>query len=380
MSEKKIKVYIDIDGITKLMGYLYVDNIRGKELQSFEYDEKWLIDDNNRIFIDPDIELFSGRQWASEDKNYFSVFNDSSPDRWGRILLNRKESYKANIEKRTAKTLMDSDYLLGVSDYARMGAIRFMLEGEIDFSSKENDIPPINTLRELESASLSYENEEDIDKYRLLLDPGSSLGGSRPKSNVIDTDGSLWIAKFPSKNDEYDVGKSEYHIYSLAKKCGLNVVESKIAKFSKIGSTFLVKRFDRNQNKRVHFESAMALLGKRDGDKTTSYLDIVSFIKEHGCNVKNDLIELYKRITFNILVKNTDDHLRNHGFLLKGKNWILSPLYDVNTNKDGKYLSLNIDENNSYLDTDILVDTSEYYGITKDEGNKIIKNMKDLIV
>ena len=362
------------------MGYLYVDNIRGKELQSFEYDEKWLIDDNNRIFIDPDIELFSGRQWASEDKNYFSVFNDSSPDRWGRILLNRKESYKANIEKRTAKTLMDSDYLLGVSDFARMGAIRFMLEGEIDFSSKENDIPPINTLRELESASLSYENEEDIDKYRLLLDPGSSLGGSRPKSNVIDTDGSLWIAKFPSKNDEYDVGKSEYHIYSLAKKCGLNVVESKTAKFSKIGSTFLVKRFDRNQNKRVHFESAMALLGKRDGDKTTSYLDIASFVKEYGCNVKNDLVELYKRIAFNILVKNTDDHLRNHGFLLKGKSWILSPLYDVNINKDGKYLSLNIDENNSYLDTDILVDTSEYYGITKEEGNKIIKNMKDLIV
>ena len=268
MSEKKIKVYIDIDGITKLMGYLYVDNIRGKELQSFEYDEKWLIDDNNRIFIDPDIELFSGRQWASEDKNYFSVFNDSSPDRWGRILLNRKESYKVKIEKRTAKTLMDSDYLLGVSDFARMGAIRFMLEGETDYSSKENDIPPINTLRELESASLSYENEEDIDKYRLILDPGSSLGGSRPKSNVVDTDGSLWIAKFPSKNDEYDVGKSEYHIYSLAKKCGLNVAESKLAKFSKLGSTFLVKRFDRNQNKRVHFESAMALLGKHDGDKT----------------------------------------------------------------------------------------------------------------
>lgn len=376
MSEKKIQVYMNRDTKDVLMGYLYIDDVRGKQMQSFEYNEKWLSDDNNRIFIDPNIELYSGRQWVSDNKNIFPVFEDSAPDRWGKLLLNRKEAYNAKNENRNAKTLMDSDYLLGVSDFARMGAIRYKLESKEEFLSNENDIPPIKTLRELEAASLSFEREEDVAKYKMLLDPGSSLGGARPKSNVIDTAGNLWIAKLPSKNDEYDVGELEYKVYKLAKKCGLNVTDSNVMKLSKYGSTFLVKRFDRVKNKRIHFESAMALLGKYDGDKDVSYLDIVSFIKEQGADAKSDLIELFKRVAFNILIKNTDDHLRNHGFLLEGKAWRLSPLYDVNVNKDGKYLSLNIDENNSALDTDILIDTAKYYGLSKDEGAQIVNDIK----
>lgn len=379
MSEKRIEVYMNRDAKDILMGYLYIDNVRGKELQSFEYADEWLADDNNKIFIDPNIELYSGRQWASEDKNIFPVFTDSAPDRWGKILLNRKEAYNAKNENRNAKTLMDSDYLLGVSDFARMGAIRFKLDGEESFLSNDNDIPPIKSLRELEASSLKFEKEENIENYKILLDPGSSLGGARPKANVVDTEGNIWIAKFPSKNDEYDVGELEYKVYSLAKKCGLNVVDSNVVKFSKLGSTFLVKRFDRVKDKRIHFESAMALLGKYDGDKDTSYLDIVSFIKEYGGNVKDDLIELFKRVAFNILIKNTDDHLRNHGFLLQGRSWRLSPLYDVNVNKDGKYLSLNIDEHNSMLDTDILIDTAKYYGLSKEEGETIINKMGEII-
>ena len=380
MSEKKIQVYMNRDDKDILMGYLYIDNVRGKEMQSFEYTEEWLSDDNNKIFIDPNIELYSGRQWTNEDKSIFPIFTDSTPDRWGKLLLNRKEAYNARIEERNVKTLMDSDYLLGVSDFARMGAIRFKLDGKEDFLSNENDIPPIKTLRELEAASLSFESEENVEKYKMLLDPGSSLGGARPKSNVIDTEGNLWIAKFPSKNDEYDVGELEYKVYNLAKKCGLNVVDSNVMKFSKLGSTFLVKRFDRVKNKRIHFESAMALLGRYDGDKDASYLDIVSFIKEQGADAKSDLIELFKRVAFNILIKNTDDHLRNHGFLLEGKAWRLSPLYDVNANKDGKYLSLNIDEHNSALDTDILIDTAKYYGLSKDEGTQIVKDIRDMCI
>lgn len=379
MSENKIRVFMNKDMKDILMGYLYIDNVRGKELQSFEYDEEYLKDENNQIFIDPNIEWFSGRQWVNENKNLFPVFTDSAPDRWGKILLNRKESYNAKKENRKPKTLMDSDYLLGVSDFARMGAIRFKLEDDEDFLSNENEIPPIKTLRELEAASISFENDENVEEYKMLLDTGSSLGGARPKANVIDTDGNIWIAKFPSKNDEYDVGDLEYKTYELAKKCGLNVVESNVLKLSKYGSTFLIKRFDRVNEKRIHFESAMALLGKYDGDKDTSYLDIVSFIKEHGTNVKNDLIELFKRVAFNILIKNTDDHLRNHGFLLKGKYWQLSPLYDVNVNENGKYLSLNIDEHNSILDTDVLIDTAKYYGMSKDDAAKEVKNIKEII-
>lgn len=379
MSEKKIQVYMNRDSKDILMGYLYIDNIRGKELQSFEYADDWISSEVNKIMIDPSIELYSGRQWPSDERSYFPIFTDSAPDRWGKILLKRKEEYNAKKENRNAKTLMDSDYLLGVSDFARMGAIRFKNDENEEFLSKENDIPPIKTLRELEAASINFENEESIDKYKMLIDPGSSLGGARPKANVVDADGNLWIAKFPSKHDEYDVGQAEYNVYQLAKKCGLKVVDTSMMKFSKYGSTFLIKRFDREKNKRIHFESAMALLGKYDGEKETSYLDIVSFIKEQGADVKNDLIELFKRVAFNILIKNTDDHLRNHGFLLKGKSWQLSPLYDVNINKEGKYLSLNIDEYSSMLDTDILVDTSNYYGLSKSEGKRIVNEMKNIV-
>lgn len=217
-----------------------------------------------------------------------------------------------------------------------------------------------------------------------MLAPGSSLGGARPKATVKDVDGSLWIAKFPSKNDEYDIGAWEKTVLDLAKLCNLNVPETKLMKFSKLGSTFLVKRFDRVLKKRIHFMSAMTALGKKDGDSATggvSYLDIAAFISANGANPKADLTELWKRIVFNIAVSNTDDHLRNHGFILTEEGWRLSPLYDVNPNLDRDSLSLNITENDNALSVDLAIEVAEHFGIDKniatDMADEILSVVRD---
>lgn len=382
-NDKIVYVYFNKNRDDILMGKLYIENLRGKEIYSFEYDEKYLENKSNNVYIDPEIKFYSGRQWKTNNQinSSFGIFLDSAPDRWGRLLIKRKENEIAKIENRTPKNLYDSDYLLGVSDFTRMGAVRFKkdIDGEfVDNSSIE--IPPLARIRELENASIAFENEDIKEKYDILLSPGSSLGGARPKANVVDENGNIYIAKFPSKNDEYDVGKLEKKVYDLAKACGLNVVDSKLYSFSKYGSTFLVKRFDREKNKRIHFESAMTLLGKNDGDDGTSYLELASFIRSFGTDVKENLLELFKRVAFNILVKNTDDHLRNHGFILKDGKWVLSPLYDVNYNKDGKYLHLLIDENDSSLNTDILIDTAKFYELSKDEGYSIVEKIKKVVL
>ena len=225
------------------------------------------------------------------------------------------------------------------------------------------------TLRSFEEASRQFERDDNYlnDKWlKQLLKPGSSLGGARPKATVEDKQGNLWIAKFPSKNDEYDVGAWEKVVHDLAKLCGLNVPESKVEKFSKDGSTFLVKRFDRDGEKRIYFASAMTMLGKNDGASSedgSSYIDIVDFIRAYGSSPKDDLIELFKRIIFSMAVSNTDDHLRNHGFILNDKGWKLSPLYDVNPVPYGDVLSLNIDSYDNSISIDLAISSACYYDI-----------------
>ena len=299
---------------SRFMGTLFVDTAKRNEHYSFEYSDKWLKETKFSYQLDPDIFFYSGRQFPS--KNEFGIFADSCPDRWGRALINRRERIQADREKRKPRELHTSDYLLGVYDETRMGALRFKTDKDGEFLSNDSDVaaPPWTTLRTLEEASRNYEIDEDFlnDKWlKQLIKPGSSLGGARPKANVEAPDGSLWIAKFPSKNDEYNIGAWEKVTHDLAKLCGLNVPESKLETFSKLGSTFLVKRFDRDGKKRIHFSSAMTMLGKTDGasaDDGSSYLDIVSFLKSYGANPKQDIIELWKRIVFNMAVNNTDDH------------------------------------------------------------------------
>lgn len=352
-TEKTIYVYENWRGETpSLLGTLRAAFIRGQESFSFEYDPHWLNECRGICSLDPDLALYSGRQYTPLGQNLFGLFADSCPDRWGRLLMKRKEAIDARKEDRKPRKLTESDFLLGVYDESRMGALRFSLEkgGEFLSNDKAFATPPWVNLRTLENASLAFENDESglEEKWlRELLAPGSSLGGARPKATVQAIDGSLWIAKFPSKHDEYNSGAWEKVVHDLARMSGLNVPASKLETFSKTGSTFLVKRFDRVGKQRVHFSSAMTLLGKTDGASAadgSSYLDLAAFIRANGASPQQDLQELWKRIVFSMAVSNTDDHLRNHGFLLANAGWRLAPLFDVNPVPSGDSLSLNVSE------------------------------------
>jgi len=385
-NEKTIYVYADWTSHTPvLMGILYVSENRGKELFSFEYCKTWLRSNIISFSIDPDLRLYEGRQYAP-GKPLFGVFSDSCPDRWGRLLMRRKEEIFARDENRKPKSLKESDYLLGVYDLTRLGALRFSLSENGPFLSegKELSAPPWTTLRFLESASLAFENYEGGQEniwLRQLYAPGSSLGGARPKASVQAPDNSLWIAKFPSKNDEWNTGAWEIVIHDLAVKCGLQVPEAKLEAFSNAGGTFMVKRFDRLGNRRIHFSSAMALLGKTDGTgaEDASYLDIASFIKSNSASPKRDLEELWKRIVFSIAVSNTDDHLRNHGFLLTESGWTLSPMFDVNPNIYGNTLTLGVSENNSAMSFELVIDTAKYYEIGIHDARSTVTEIKNIV-
>lgn len=389
--EKKIYVYLDNDVDVKIkVGCLFADYQRGAEKFSFEYDKEFLQSKFAGYFFDYDLQLYSGRQYLPLEKSLFGVFSDSAPDCWGRILMKRREKIAANEEGRLKpRPLNESDFLLGVYDEARMGALRFSLVDGGEYLSSEKDLsaPPFENLRTLEEASREFEKDENLldGKWlKQLLAPGSSLGGARPKATVKDVDGSLWIAKFPSKHDEYDSGAWEKTVHDLAKLCGLNVPESRLMKFSKFGSTFLVKRFDREGAKRIHFMSAMTALGKKDGANATDgtgYLDIAAFIGAYGAAPQEDLKELWRRIVFNMAVSNTDDHLRNHGFVLTSKGWRLSALYDVNPIPDGASLSLNVSEEDNSLSINLVVEVAEQFMISKKEAatlsNEIVSTVRD---
>ena len=387
INQKTIFVYDDFSTDQPvLMGSLDVNVIKGGESYSFEYDKGWLKKTGLTLTLDPELMPYSGRQYPT-GKNIFGLFADASPDRWGRVLMNKRERILAEKEGRKPSKLYDSDYLLGVYDETRMGGIRFKVNPEGPFLSddKETAAPPWATLRTLEEASRNFENDETglTEKWlNQLIKPGSSLGGARPKATVVDTKDQLWIAKFPSKNDENDTGAWEIVAHDLAELCGLNVPEAKLEKFSPLGSTFLIKRFDRLGSKRVHFASAMTLLGKKDGASAadgSSYLDIAAFIKSYGAQPKKDLIELWKRIVFNMAVTNTDDHLRNHAFILTDKGWILSPLYDVNPVPYGDELSLNVDEDDNSISIDLAVQTAVKFGISKSDAEAVAEDILQIV-
>ncbi len=386
-NQKVIYVYDDFseDG-PLLMGVLYSAVIKGGESYSFAYDKEWLKKTGLQLTLDPELMPYAGRQYPS-GTNIFGLFADASPDRWGRVLMRKRERILAEKEGRKPAKLSDSDFLLGVYDEARMGGIRLKTDPDGPFlsSDKETAVPPWATLRALEEASRNFENDQtglSEEWLNQLIGPGSSLGGARPKATVADPRGQLWIAKFPSRNDENDTGAWEMVAHDLGALCGLNVPEAKLEKFSSLGSTFLVKRFDRMGAKRVHFASAMTLLGKTDGASAadgSSYLDIAAFIRSYGAQPRKDLLELWKRIVFNMAISNTDDHLRNHAFVLTRKGWELSPLYDVNPVPYGDELSLNVNEGNNSIDINLAIQTAWWFGITASDAKDYAEEIRKVV-
>ncbi len=387
-TRKEILVYASWIGLKEptLLGTLYSDKVRGNEIFSFEYSKRWLESKFAQV-IDPELQLFSGPQYLNSNKNNFGIFLDSSPDRWGRVIMQRREAIIARQENRQVKTLMESDYLLGVYDENRVGGLRFKEDADGSFLNQDEKLaaPLWTSITELQEASLKFEKDEDttdsehLKWLNMLIAPGSSLGGARPKASIMDSAGELWIAKFPSVNDTKDIGGWEMVTYNLAKECGLNVAEAKVEKFSNQYRTFLIKRFDRVKKERIHFASAMTMLGYKDGTdyiSGVSYLEIVDFITKYGANVNEDLKELWKRIVFSISVSNTDDHLRNHGFILTEKGWTLSPAFDINPNETGTGLSLNISANDNSLNFELAIEVAEYFRLETDESANIIADIK----
>ena len=382
---KTILVYADWAGLpeTTAMGSLSAVVTRGKETFAFEYDETWL-KSNHLQDIDPDLGMFTGRQFVRDEKSNFGLFLDSSPDRWGRLLMKRREAVLARIEERKEDVLLESDYLLGVYDEHRMGALRFKINPQGDFLSNNRafSTPPWTSLRELEQACLKLEEDSisnDLEYLRwlnMLIAPGSSLGGARPKASVVDAKGALWIAKFPSINDTVNMGAWEMVVNKLGQMAGVNVADAMAQTFNSKQHTFLTKRFDRTaKRERIHFASAMTLLGYTDGVDShdgVSYLELVEFIIRRGATVEKDLAELFRRIVFSICVSNTDDHLRNHGFILTPTGWILSPAYDINPNPDGTGLKLNISESDNSLSLDVAKGVAPYFRLKQSDSEAII--------
>ena len=390
MANRSIYVYADWKEVkgSRLMGILTAEIVRGKEVFSFEYDKEWLQSGFSQD-LDPDLQMFSGPQYLNDQsKSNFGLFLDSSPDRWGRVLMQRREAAQARLEERLPRKLFESDYLLGVYDSHRMGGIRFKTDVNGPFQNDDEKFasPPWTSIRQLEQISLKLEEEnvvDDPDYFKwlsMVVTPGSSLGGARPKASVIDANGHLWIAKFPSKNDDDDVGGWEMVTYRLACAAGVKMAESQARKYSSQHHTFLTKRFDRDlSGNRIHFTSAMTQLGYTDGIDAAmgvSYLEMVEFLLNHGSQVNQDLAELWRRIVFNICVSNVDDHLRNHGFLLTPKGWKLSPAYDINPVETGMGLKLNITEEDNSLNLDLAMEVHEYFRLSKQEAEKIIQEVK----
>lgn len=371
------------------MGLLRRQVSRGGEVFSFEYHREWL-KTADAFRFDPDLALVQGPQYPAANRANFGIFLDSAPDRWGRVLMQRRENLRARNSGRAARSLSDWDFLLGVHDETRLGALRFrdLVSGRWLDTANALAAPPITSLRELQAASLRFEQsdeeQDDRDQERWLAQlfaPGSSLGGARPKASVRDEQGELCIAKFPSKQDRRDVGAWELVAHRLAEKSGLRVPPARGVRVPDSAyTTFVAKRFDRNADgRRLAFVSAMTLTQRTDGEPGASYLELVDLLQSQGAHAQEDCRELFRRVVFSILIHNTDDHLRNHGFMLTEAGISLSPAFDINPGIDRDELALAINEVESTCDVAIALEANADYGLTVTEARRIVSQTREAV-
>jgi serine/threonine-protein kinase HipA len=375
--EKGVLTYVDLDGAPHLVGRLWTRARKNKESASFEYDPAWL--ENPVSFsLEPALQLGPGPFHTADDIPMFGAIGDSAPDRWGRALMRRMERRRAEREKRTPRTLFEIDYLLLVDDETRTGALRFKADEGEPFlrESDAGRVPPLVDLPKLLSAAQRVIDEDETDEdLRLLLAPGSSLGGARPKASVREKDGGLAIAKFPRKDDEVSTVLWEAVALELAEKSGIQVASGRVEKIGK-KPVLILQRFDRKVARRIPFLSAMSMLGAKD-NQPRSYLEIVDALRRYGAAPKRDMEALWRRIVFNILISNTDDHLRNHGFLYEGPDgWRLSPAYDLNpvpVDIKPRVLATAINEDEGTASVDLAMEVAEYFELDASAARKIAR-------
>ena len=381
-TQPKLKVWLDDPAFGPLQQIGTLHRV-GHGGVRFAYTREWL--SNPVAFkLDPALTL-DAADFYPADSN-FGVFLDSCPDRWGQVLMQRREAIEAKQEQRTRITLTAWEYLSGVQDHTRMGALRFSAEDSDIFLANELlAAPPMTSLAELQAVALELSRKkfDDTDKLqrwlKILVAPGASLGGARPKANLTDA-GALWIAKFPAADDERDIGLWEKLIHDMAVAAGIEAPPSRIAQVGHTYHTFMVRRFDREHSQRKFFTSAMTLLNKTDKEEA-SYIDLAQFIAEQGspAHIAADLKQLFTRVAFNIAVANRDDHLRNHGFMRTPEGWRLSPAFDMNCSTKKRDHVLGIDEGLHEPSLNTLLDTAAYYRLDQAGASAVIDGVLDVV-
>lgn len=379
-----LEVWLDVDFLDEMVRVGTLTHDKGQV--RFKYDKEWL-EHSLSFALDPHLTLDAAPFFPNPTTGNFGIFLDSSPDRWGQTLMQRREVIEARDEGRKPQTLYAWDYLIGVQDLTRQGALRFKLEGKAPFlADNALSAPPVTRLGELEAVAkeITSKKIDDLDALKrwlaVLVAPGSSLGGARPKANFSETDGSLWIAKFPAKDDVSDIGAWEMLVHSLAADAGINMPPARMLNFGGAYHTYCVKRFDRQDGHRLFYASAMTML-KREYSEGASYLDLAQFLMSNGARtfIKQDLEQLFRRVVFNIAVGNRDDHLRNHGFLLMKDGWRLSPAFDVNPNTEKALHVLNIDDQDNRPLLENALVTAELYELTEGRAMEVAREVVEAV-